>query len=385
MIVKWEIIFMNVILLCNSSLHVQLMENYYENYSGKFIHVQEMEYTALTCMFSESWLKSNKIDIVVAVGNSYQYCDHLLNLMRTSSIPFFLPNRGSSYLEQSKLFTKKILKNLDIPTAQYEIVKGYFLNKRKPPFVVKYEADHLIGKQTEVVVNDFFNFSIRPEFVDKDVLVEDLLVGEEFSYQVICNESSFVFLGISKDHKRYKEYNTCGIASTSDATQENIPEIDSYIEKILNFLLSKNIVYKGIMYLNVMKVDSIYYILEINTRFGEPETQSLYPTLSLNFFEMFYNVATNQSLTEIKRTGNAGACIQLIHKDYSETRKEPCKFPNLEWSQDVTFGSQLKWSKNNVFGTLTASGKTTEIAIKKIYDYLDDKYLGDFTYKKNLV
>jgi phosphoribosylamine--glycine ligase len=373
---------MNVVLLCHSSLSTQLMENYYKYYSGKFIHFSNMEFSVISSMLSIDWIKDNKIDLVATIGNSYQKSIFLQDMMQKCSIPFFMPSKGASHLEQSKITTKKILDKLNIPTAKYSIVKGVDIQDTKRPFVVKYDADHLLGKQTEIVLDDFLP---RPEFHDQQVLVEEFLEGEEFSYQVVCNGSTFVFLGISKDNKRYMGYNTCGIAATSKEIQKNIPEIDSYVQKILNFLSTINISYKGVMYLNVMKVNNTYYVLEINTRFGEPETQSLYPTLKCDLFKLFYNSATSKQMTQIERTGNAGACIQLIHKNYDETRKEECIFPKIQWSEDITFGSQLQWSKNNVFGSLTASGKTSNIAIKKIYDYLENKYLGDFTYNKNLM
>ena len=370
---------MNTVLLCHSSLSTQLMENYYKHHFGKFIHLSNMEFSTISCMLSSDWLKTNKIDLVVTIGNSYQKSDFLQDMMKKCSIPFFMPSRGVTHLEQSKITTKKILERLDIPTAKYSIVKGLDIQNMKKPFVVKYDADYLLGKQTEIIFDDF---SSRPEFDDQHVLVEEFLIGEEFSYQVICNGSSFVFFGISKDHKRYKGYNTCGVASTSNEVQKNIPEIDLYIQKILNFLSTINISYKGVMYLNMMKVKDTYYVLEINTRFGEPETQSLFPTLSCDLFKLFYDVATSGQIPQIERTGKAGACVQLIHENYDETRKEDCNFPQLEWSEDVVFGSQLSWSKNNVFGSLTASGETINIAIEKIYNYLENKYLGDFTYKK---
>jgi len=373
---------MNVALLCHSSLSTQLIENYDQYHDRKLIHIQDMEFSTLSCMLSKDWLKSKKIDLVVSIGNAYQKSNFLQRLAKTCTIPFFLPNNGVANLEQSKITTKKILEKLKIPTSEYKIEKGKNLEKLDRPFVVKYDADYLLGKQTEIIDEKWEGSLSKPNFLEQDVLIEKFLIGEEFSYQVICNGHTSTFLGISKDHKRYKGYNTCGIASTSESIQENILEIDSYIQKILDFLSSIKISYNGIMYLNIMKVDSTYYVLEINTRFGEPETQSLYPTLSIDLFDLFYRSSTMQSLPKIKRTGNAGACLQLIHDDYSETRKENCNYPLLEWSNDVVFGSQLRWSKGNVFGSLTASGETVEIAIKKINNYLKDKYLGDFTYKK---
>ena len=372
---------MNVVLLCYSSLATQLIENYNKHHFKKLIHFYSTEFGANSYILSNEWLKINKIDLVIAVGTSYQKNTFLQSIREKSSVPFFLPNKGASYLEHSKIVTKRVLEKLNIPTAKYHVVKGIDIKKIDRPFVVKYEADHLLGKQTEIVFDTFYP---RSEFDDQDILVEEYLVGEEFSYQVVCNGSSFTFLGISKDHKKYRGYNTCGIAATSETNQKNIPEIDSYIQKILDFLSTINIPYIGIMYLNIMKVNTTYYILEINTRFGEPETQSLFPTLSCDLFQLFYNAATHRYLNQIERTGNSGVCIQLIHQNYDETYKDECIFPKLTWSDDVRFGSQLHWSKNNVFGSLTASGKTIDIASRKIYEYLEDKYLGDFTFKKDL-
>ena len=191
---------MNVLLLCYTSLSVQLIDNYYKYYSGKLIHLTTMEYAVIESQLSEDWLKESKIDLVVIIGNAYQKSDFLFNLARKSTIPFFFPSKDIVTLETSKILTKKLLTKLDIPTAPFKVFLGKDIKKDKTPLVVKYDADYL-GDQTEIVFNTFV---LREQFENKPVLVEEFLSGEEFTYQAICNGSSFTFFGISRDYKKYK-------------------------------------------------------------------------------------------------------------------------------------------------------------------------------------
>jgi len=59
---------MNVALLCHSSLSTQLIENYDQYHDCKLIHIQDMEFSTLSCMLSQDWLKSKKSTIILKIN-----------------------------------------------------------------------------------------------------------------------------------------------------------------------------------------------------------------------------------------------------------------------------------------------------------------------------
>ena len=107
---------------------------------------------------------------------------------------------------------------------------------------------------------------------------------------------------ISKDYKR--KYNgdsgpnTFGMGSISPVPFS--PVVQTYAEKIVNYLNSQGMPYVGFLYLGILECNGIPYLLEVNTRPGDPEIQSILPTIDSNLSTAFYNAATGNPLTPME-------------------------------------------------------------------------------------
>ena len=87
------------------------------------------------------FLKENKIDLVI-VGPEKPLVDGVVDFLLKENIKVFGPNKKVSQLEGSKIFTKKICKKYNIPTAQFGVFKtdieAYkYLENANMPIVVK--------------------------------------------------------------------------------------------------------------------------------------------------------------------------------------------------------------------------------------------------------
>ena len=67
-----------------------------------------------------SFLKKEKINFVV-VGPEQPLVDGIVDYLEKFNIKVFGPNKKSSQLEGSKIFTKNLCKKYNIPTADYGI------------------------------------------------------------------------------------------------------------------------------------------------------------------------------------------------------------------------------------------------------------------------
>ena len=93
----------------------------------------------------KNFVLEKKIDLVV-VGPEKPLVEGIVDYLEKYKIKVFGPNKLASQLEGSKIFTKKLCKEYNIPTAKFGIFKNKndaknFLEKSNYPIVIK--ADNL--------------------------------------------------------------------------------------------------------------------------------------------------------------------------------------------------------------------------------------------------
>ena len=144
----------------------------------------------------KNFILEKEIDLVV-VGPEKPLVDGIVDYLEKFNIKTFGPNKIASQLEGSKIFTKKLCENFNIPTAKF----GIFYNKLdakkftetiKFPTVIK--ADNLASgkgvyicnniKETNVAIDEIFDGKFGHA---KNLLIEEFLEGEEMSYFIISD------------------------------------------------------------------------------------------------------------------------------------------------------------------------------------------------------
>tara|TARA_B100001769_G_scaffold103941_1_gene80727 strand:+ start:1649 stop:2911 length:1263 start_codon:yes stop_codon:yes gene_type:complete len=285
-------------------------------------------------------IKNLKIDIVV-VGPEKPLVDGIVDFLEKNEIKVFGPNKISSQLEGSKIFTKKLCEKYKIPTANFGIFENEekslnFLEKCKFPIVVK--ADGLASgkgvyicdsfKQSKLAVNEIFN----GKFGDaKEILIEEFLKGEEMSFFIISDGRNYKKFGSAQDHKRVLEgdkgKNTGGMGAYSPSRLEN-KELDKkilerIIDPTLKGLKDLNTNFKGFLYAGLMIVDNEPYLIEYNVRMGDPECQTILPRVKTDFADII-NACVNENLSSLNLewSNKKSICIVLCSKGY------PDKFEN---------------------------------------------------------
>ena len=248
--------------------------------------------------FNEIKKKSLEKNIsLLVVGPEKQLVNGIVDFFKNTGIQVFGPNKISSQLEGSKIFTKKLCKKFNIPTSKFEIfVKKSdainYLENSKYPIVIK--ADGLAsGKgvyicksknNAEEAVNEIFN----GKFGKADsILIEEFLEGEEMSYFVICDGKDYKFFQTAQDHKRVGEGdtgpNTGGMGAYSPSRLNNDSLQDKINKKIIEptmaGLKELNTNYIGFLYVGLMICENEPYLIEFNVRMGDPECQTILPLL----------------------------------------------------------------------------------------------------------
>ena len=270
--------------------------------------------------------QSLDVDLVV-VGPEAPLVAGLSDKLRKIGIPSFGPHAEGAMLEGSKDFAKRVMLDLGIPTAGVQRLTtdsdlDKCVDKWGSPWVVK--RDVLAGGKGVVVTEDrdeaidFIQNSIES---DGMVLLEEFLEGEEASMLVMMDESGFVALPCSQDHKRVGEgdvgLNTGGMGAYAPApivTEEvHKKAISQIVEPMHSFLSSQEIPYRGCLYVGLMiATDGSPSVVEYNVRFGDPETQVTVPLISSDLCDLLFAVAQGNLSKSMPSFSNAHALTVVL-------------------------------------------------------------------------
>ena len=317
----------------------------------------------------KNFILDKKIDLII-VGPEKPLVDGIVNYLEKFNIKVFGPNKEASQLEGSKIFTKKICEEYNIPTAKFGIFTNIddankFLTNSNFPTVIK--ADNLAsGKgvyicnnlhDSEIAINEIFNGKFGKA---DNVLIEEFLEGEEMSYFIISDGKTIKNFGTAQDHKRVLEgdkgKNTGGMGAYSPSRLIN----DELEKKIINKIikptlegLSKNgIEYKGFLYAGLMIVKGEPFLIEYNVRMGDPECQTILPKLKTDLSQIFLSCCNGKlDKINIEWINKKSLCVVLCSKGYPEEFKKNVEIKNLE---NITLSSN-----NYIFhaGTLKKENK----------------------------
>ena len=295
-----------------------------------------------------SFIISKNIELII-VGPEKPLVDGVVDFLENHKIKVFGPNKITSKLEGSKIFTKELCNKYKIPTAKFGVLESEaeakeFLKKCNFPTVVK--ADGLAsGKGVYICENLEDSISSVKEifggkFGDaRKILIEEFLQGEEMSFFIISDGETYKKFGTAQDHKRVQEgdkgKNTGGMGAYSPSRLDNKILEEKILTKIidptLRGLKELNTSFKGFLYAGLMIVNEEPFLIEYNVRMGDPECQTILPRLKTDFMEII-EACVNKKLKDIKInwSDEKSLCIVLCSKGYPENYEKNLEIKNLK-------------------------------------------------------
>ncbi len=294
------------------------------------------------------FINDNSIDLVV-IGPEQPLVNGIVDYLEKFNIRVFGPNKIASQLEGSKIFTKKLCQEYNIPTANFGIFENRidakkFLENSNYPNVIK--ADNLAaGKGVYICNSKKESFMAVEEIFDgkfgeaKNILIEEFLEGEEMSYFIISDGTTIKSFETAQDHKRVLEgdngKNTGGMGAYSPSRLINNELENKILSKIIKPTLKglKNLgtEYKGFLYAGLMIVENEPYLIEYNVRMGDPECQTILPKLKTDLLEII-EACFDKKLADIniEWTNKKSLCVVLCSKGYPDTYQKNILINNLE-------------------------------------------------------
>jgi phosphoribosylamine--glycine ligase len=226
----------------------------------------------------------------------------------------FGPTRDAAQIEASKVFAKQLLRNADVPTAEFRVFDHpdparHYVETREYPVVLK--ADGLAGGKGVIVCSTtaealaaIDRIMVREEFgrAGRQVVVEKRLEGPELSIMALVSGRTIVPLEPTQDHKPLLDGdqgpNTGGMGAYCPvplATPEVQQQVDETIlVPTVHWLKRSRRPFRGVLYAGLMLTNQGPRVLEFNCRFGDPETQPLLLRLQTDLLDLLEAVVDNR-------------------------------------------------------------------------------------------
>ena len=178
-------------------------------------------------------------------------------------------------------------------------------------------------------------------------VVEERLVGEEFTIQAFVANGEFRVSPAVQDHKRAYEGdegpNTGGMGSYTDAsfelpfmTENDYDDAVAVIEAVVESLPD----YKGILYGQFMLTDEGPKVVEFNARFGDPEAMNTLPVLETDFVALLRAAREGEPLPELAFDAQATVCKYAVPDGYP-TDPEAGALVRIDEASARAAGAQL--------------------------------------------
>ncbi|NYZ77149.1 phosphoribosylamine--glycine ligase, partial [Candidatus Micrarchaeota archaeon] len=250
------------------------------------------------------------------------------------------PSRDASRIEWDKSYARNLMKRNAVPgLPEFTVAETEDEAKRfitdvgevavKPVGLTGGKGVKIMGEHldSETAVH------YAAELIKKDgsVVLEERLIGEEFTFQAFCDGAHMAFMPPVQDHKRAFEDdcgpNTGGMGSYS--TGEILPFLQKSDMESAADIMRKTVAamkkegnpYKGVLYGQFMATKAGVKVIEFNARFGDPEAMNVVPLMKDSFSAVLRRIADGKIGT-VKFENKCTVVKYLVPEGYPDNPKK---------------------------------------------------------------
>ena len=243
----------------------------------------------------------------------------------------FGPQAEEARLETDKAYQRRFMDEAAIPGCpDFEVFDDL---EAACAYIDEYDGDLAVkpagltgGKGVKVIGDQVTHEEATAYLRDAEydrVVLEERLVGEEFTIQAFVANGEVRTTPAVQDHKRAYEGdegpNTGGMGSYSD-TGLSLPfmaegDYDAAVD-VLDAVVDALPDYKGVLYGQFMLTDAGPKVVEFNARFGDPEAMNTLPVLETPFIDVLTAARDDESLPELSFSGEATVCKYAVPDGY---------------------------------------------------------------------
>lgn len=355
--------------------------------------------------------KKEEIGLTI-IGPEVPLLEGLADRFVEAGLKVFAPNKAAAEIEGSKSFAKHIMKKYNIPTAGYEVFDDYekakeYIELKGAPIVIK--ADGLaagkgvtVAMTKEEALQAIEEMLLHSKFGDASasVVIEDFLVGEEFSLMALVNGETVVPLEIAQDHKRAFDGdegpNTGGMGAYSPVPFIKDSDVSTALETVVKpaaeALVKEGRSFTGVLYAGLIQTEEGPKVIEFNARFGDPETQVVLPRMKSDLVDVLLQLLDGKK-PEIEWDDQAVLGVVVASKGYPESYDKGAVLTGLETISDDVFVYHAGTDKNSEGQFVTNGGRvllaaakadTLEAAQNDVYRELSKLTSTETFYRKDI-
>jgi phosphoribosylamine--glycine ligase len=366
--------------------------------------------TNLLCEFAA------KEDIgLTVVGPEAPLVDGIVDVFSKHNLKVFGPDQKAAILEDSKVFSKLLLRKHGIPTADFKCFDDHsqarhYVLSRGAPIVVK--ADGLSkGKGVFVCkTNDEALQAIDSIMKDRvfgnagdQVVIEECLTGEEVSLLAFTDGRTIVPMESSQDHKTVYDGdegpNTGGMGAYSPVpimTSELYRGVEKNIlVPTVHAMNKEGRPYKGVIYIGLMITSAGPMVLEFNVRFGDPEAQVILTRMKSDIVPiMLATISGGLDNVDLEWFPQASVCVVMAAGGYPgqyDNGKEIKGVDSLKNQEGISVFHAGTKSENGKIVTnggrvlnVAACGEDIKEAQKKVYEAVSKISFDGAHYRRDI-
>ena len=248
------------------------------------------------------------------------------------------PTQSAARIETDKAFCRQLMENYHIAgNPKYRVFHSadeacVFIDDHDIDLAIK--PIGLTGGKGVRILGEHLDREGAKEYIREingEVVLEERLIGEEFTIMAFVDGTSLVPMPIVQDHKRAYEGdvgpNTGGMGSYTLAdhmmpfvTTEDYGEALRIMGEVVAAMKTEDVPYKGMLYGQFMNTADGPKVIEFNARFGDPEALNLLSLLCSDFSEIVRSIpeGTLDNITVLFEK-QASVCKYLVPEGYPES------------------------------------------------------------------
>ena len=337
----------------------------------------------------------------------------IVDEFRKSDFLIWGPTKMASKLEWSKAYAKDFMKRHNLPTAKFEVFDDFekakeYVAKQSLPIVVKASGLALgkgviIAQSYDEAYRALEDMLVKKVFGDggNEVVIEEFLIGPEISIHVFSDGVNYKIFPPSQDHKKIGEgnigLNTGGIGTITPLSFVSPELLKTIEEKIvaptLKAMRDEGVPFEGLLYPGLILTKDGPKIIEYNSRFGDPETQTYMRLLDTDLLEIF-EACLDKKLSELEiKWKNLFACNIVLASGGYPGEYEKGKVINIsEVEPDIIIfhagtkineKGELVTNGGRVLG-VSAVGATLDEALQKAYSAIEKISFKGMQYRRDI-
>lgn len=290
---------------------------------------------------------------IAVIGPEGPLAAGVADALEAADVYPFGPDEAAARIESDKSFQRRFMTEHNIPgcpafetftdmDAACEYIDESDVDLAvKPAGLTGGKGVRVIGDQVTPAEAKAY---LRESSYD-EVVLEERLIGEEFTVQAFVANGTFRVTPAVQDHKRAYEGdegpNTGGMGSYTDAglqlpfmTEADYHEAVDILEATVAALDS----YRGILYGQFMLTADGVKVVEFNARFGDPEAMNTLPVLNTDLGEILTAARDGQPLPQLSFTPMATVCKYAVPDGYPT---DPAGGTRIDIEGDLPTDTQL--------------------------------------------